>query len=79
MILSRFAANFQYFQHDTNDIAFHFNPRFNEQVVVMNTLTGHHWGKERRPKEFPMVVGAHFAIEFECQKDKIKVSHIHNN
>lgn len=49
-----------------NDIAFHLNPRFNEdrrQVIVRNSMIGNQWGKEEREiPSFPFVPGKPFEV-----------------
>ncbi|KAK7487135.1 hypothetical protein BaRGS_00021630 [Batillaria attramentaria] len=45
----KFAINLQCGpDNESDDIAFHFNPRFDEQVVVRNTRDGGDWGDEER-------------------------------
>uniref|UniRef100_A0A8C4ZAH4 Galectin n=1 Tax=Gadus morhua TaxID=8049 RepID=A0A8C4ZAH4_GADMO len=34
--------------HDSDNIALHFNPRFDENVIVCNSLSGGSWGEEYR-------------------------------
>ncbi|XP_056394732.1 galectin-9-like isoform X2 [Hyla sarda] len=47
----QFAINFTCFN---NDIAFHFNPRFNEgNVIVCNTMQKSCWGSEERKNNMP--------------------------
>lgn len=48
------------------DLAFHFNPRFNEAgkaVIVRNSCIGQAWGKEERQlQNFPFVRGQPFEV-----------------
>jgi len=48
------------------DLAFHFNPRFNENghnVIVRNTCIGKKWGREERElSAFPFVPGQPFEV-----------------
>jgi hypothetical protein len=46
-LFSRFAANFQC-DADGEDIGMHFNPRANEEDVVLNAKLGGDWGGEQR-------------------------------
>nr|XP_049704222.1 32 kDa beta-galactoside-binding lectin isoform X3 [Helicoverpa armigera] len=60
---------------DTNrdDIAFHFNPRFYNNTVVLNYLENNHWGL---PKDFwsmPFSKGT-FELEIECDESAFKVN-----
>uniref|UniRef100_A0A3B5L875 Galectin n=1 Tax=Xiphophorus couchianus TaxID=32473 RepID=A0A3B5L875_9TELE len=61
-----------------NDIAFHFNPRFNEsgkKVIVRNSLVGEKWGKEERDmKQFPFVQGQPFELKILCTTTEFKVA-----
>ncbi|XP_018417001.1 PREDICTED: galectin-8-like [Nanorana parkeri] len=45
-----------------NDIAFHFNPRFDECVIVCNTMQSHSWGAEERKNHMPFQRNAFFDI-----------------
>lgn len=51
---------------DRSDVAFHFNPRFNEngrQVIVRNSLIGQKWGAEERDLDFfPFMAGKPFEV-----------------
>ncbi|KAJ8356240.1 hypothetical protein SKAU_G00190340 [Synaphobranchus kaupii] len=62
-----------------NDIAFHFNPRFNEagnQVIVRNHKAGDRWGKEERAIQtmFPFMRGAPFEMKILCTSNDFKVA-----
>uniref|UniRef100_A0A3P8RP07 Galectin n=1 Tax=Amphiprion percula TaxID=161767 RepID=A0A3P8RP07_AMPPE len=66
------------FLTSSGDLAFHFNPRFNEQgkkVIVRNTLIGQKWGKEERElSRFPFVQGQSFEIKILCTNTEFKVA-----
>lgn len=51
---------------DQSDLAFHFNPRFNEngeQVIVRNSLINQKWGPEERQLDFfPFIPGNPFEV-----------------
>lgn len=51
---------------DRSDLAFHFNPRFNEngeQVIVRNSLIDQTWGPEERQLDFfPFTPGNPFEV-----------------
>ncbi|XP_015267584.1 PREDICTED: galectin-3 [Gekko japonicus] len=61
-----------------NDIALHFNPRFNEdnkKVIVCNTMLYNNWGKEERmAPRFPFEAGKPFKIQILCEADHLKVA-----
>lgn len=60
-----------------NDVAFHFNPRFNEdnkRVIVCNTKTDNVWGKEQRQTTFPFESGKPFKIQVLVENDHFKVA-----
>uniref|UniRef100_A0A672I2N9 Galectin n=1 Tax=Salarias fasciatus TaxID=181472 RepID=A0A672I2N9_SALFA len=60
------------------DIAFHFNPRFNDggrQVIVRNSCRNKKWDKEERELSgFPFVPGEQFEMEILCTSSEYKVS-----
>lgn len=59
-----------------NDIAFHLNPRFNENAVVRNTQTQNSWGPEERslPRSMPFTRGQGFQIWIMCESHCLKVA-----
>ncbi|XP_036774399.2 galectin-3 [Manis pentadactyla] len=60
-----------------NDVAFHFNPRFNEdnrRVIVCNTKLDNTWGKEERQSVFPFEIGKPFKIQVLVESDHFKVA-----
>ncbi|ELW47026.1 Galectin-3 [Tupaia chinensis] len=60
-----------------NDVAFHFNPRFNEdnrRVIVCNTKKDTVWGKEERQMVFPFESGKPFKIQVLVEPDHFKVA-----
>jgi hypothetical protein len=61
LISNRLALDFK----RGNDVAFHFNPRFNEnhrRVIVCNTKVNNTWGKEERQPTFPFEIGKPFKV-----------------
>ncbi|XP_060077888.1 galectin-4-like [Ylistrum balloti] len=57
-----------------SDIAFHFNPRPREGVVVRNSKLGGGWGQEERGGDsFPFETGAIFDAMFFCNNDEFTV------
>ncbi|GAB1298776.1 Galectin [Apodemus speciosus] len=60
-----------------NDVAFHFNPRFNEnnkRVIVCNTKQDNNWGREERQSAFPFESGKPFKIQVLVEADHFKVA-----
>uniref|UniRef100_A0A673TYY9 Galectin n=1 Tax=Suricata suricatta TaxID=37032 RepID=A0A673TYY9_SURSU len=60
-----------------NDVAFHSNPRFNEdnkRVIVCNTKLENLWGKEERQSTFPFESGKPFKIQVLVESDHFKVA-----
>ncbi|NWU18215.1 LEG3 protein, partial [Cephalopterus ornatus] len=61
-----------------NDVAFHFNPRFNEdhkKVIVCNSKFHEIWGKEERTApRFPFEAGKPFKLQILCEADHFKVA-----
>ncbi|KAM3594881.1 uncharacterized protein V6R79_015359 [Siganus canaliculatus] len=62
----------------SSDLAFHFNPRFNEggrQVIVRNSSIGGRWGQEERElRHFPFARGQPFEIKILCTSTEFKVA-----
>ncbi|XP_077021359.1 galectin-9 isoform X4 [Tamandua tetradactyla] len=59
-----------------NDIAFHLNPRFNENAVVRNTQINNSWGAEERslPRVMPFTRGQSFTVWIMCEGHCLKVA-----
>uniref|UniRef100_H3CA75 Galectin n=1 Tax=Tetraodon nigroviridis TaxID=99883 RepID=H3CA75_TETNG len=61
------------------DLAFHFNPRFNEngqQVIVRNSCVGNQWGPEERDLlgGFPFVKDKPFEMKILCTDHEFRVA-----
>uniref|UniRef100_A0A2K6BJE8 Galectin n=1 Tax=Macaca nemestrina TaxID=9545 RepID=A0A2K6BJE8_MACNE len=70
--LSPFAVNFQT-GFSGNDIAFHFNPRFEDGgYVVCNTRQNGSWGPEERKMHMPLQKGMPFDLCFLVQSSDFK-------
>ncbi|XP_068945954.1 galectin-9 [Petaurus breviceps papuanus] len=68
-----FSVNFQC-GFNGNDIAFHFNPRFeNGGFVVCNTKQNGSWGREERKMQMPFQKGVPFEIHFQVHSTAFKV------
>ncbi|XP_053512888.1 galectin-9-like isoform X5 [Artibeus jamaicensis] len=71
---TRFAVNFQTGFSD-HDIAFHFNPRFEEGgYVVCNTKQKGSWGTEERKMQMPFQKGNPFELRFLVQSTDFQVT-----
>ncbi|NXY34338.1 LEG3 protein, partial [Pomatorhinus ruficollis] len=70
----RFALDFK----RGDDVAFHFNPRFNEdhkKVIVCNSKFQNNWGtEERTAPRFPFEAGKPFKLQILCETDHFKVA-----
>ena len=65
---------------DENDIAFHYNPRFDHRCIVRNTRIQGKWGREEwPPHRMPFMKNVHFrlqvSIEQSCLKTVVNDSH----
>ena len=72
----RFAINLACDDSENCDIALHFNPRFEERVVVRNNRVGGAWQNEEREQgdEFPFEKKDAFEIAINVKEDKFVVS-----
>ncbi|XP_043919210.1 galectin-2-like isoform X2 [Protopterus annectens] len=65
--------------NNSNDLALHFNPRFDDSrdgyVIVCNSKSGGSWQSEQREKQLPFSQGStvKFSIEFKDDKFVIKM------
>uniref|UniRef100_A0A8D0G991 Galectin n=1 Tax=Sphenodon punctatus TaxID=8508 RepID=A0A8D0G991_SPHPU len=50
-------------------IAFHFNPRFSDSVIVCNSFLANRWGREEVTDTFPLEADAPFQIEIYSDQD----------
>ncbi|XDA80371.1 hypothetical protein R6Z07F_010350 [Ovis aries] len=72
---NRFSVNFQTGISDTNNIAFHFNPRFDGGgYVVCNTRQQGNWGPEEKKMQMPFQKGSEFEICFDVDRSSFKVT-----
>jgi len=69
----RFAINLM---TGSNDIAFHFNPRFGQQEVIRNSCLYDNWGNEETDGGFPFSRDSPFRIRIRCypQHYQLKVN-----
>ncbi|XP_017263883.1 lectin, galactoside-binding, soluble, 2b [Kryptolebias marmoratus] len=61
--------------HDSENIAMHFNPRFDSNAIVCNHLSGGSWGDEQREGFLPFTRGEEckFYINFNNEQFYIKL------
>lgn len=74
---NRFEFNFLQGYSDTDDIAFHFNPRFDTRTIVKNHRSRGVWGQEENqpfPPYVPLVPGAAVDLQVACLADRYTVS-----
>ncbi len=72
----RFEINFLQGYNDGDDIAFHFNPRFDVRTIVKNHRRNGQWGSEENqpfPPHMPLMAGAHIDLQITCQPDRYTV------
>ncbi|NXH98876.1 LEG2 protein, partial [Pachycephala philippinensis] len=55
------------------DLAFHFNPRFNESVIVSNSKCSDVWQAEKRDYHLPFYKGCTVKFFIEMLSDKFRV------
>ncbi|XP_057699775.1 galectin-2-like isoform X2 [Corythoichthys intestinalis] len=69
---SRFSINIG---HDSENIALHFNPRFDDSVIVCNSMSGGCWGDEHRDGNLCFSRGeeSKFYINFNFEEFFIKL------
>lgn len=66
-----FAINFRTGGDEGSDIAFHFNPRLQENCTIRNSCSGGEWGGEERDQpEFPFEKKDTCEIAIQAQPDK---------
>ncbi|XP_036379157.1 galectin-9-like [Megalops cyprinoides] len=56
-----------------SEIAFHFNPRFNENAVVRNSFLKERWGQEERSRGMPFYRSQPFMVMIVCDEQFYKV------
>ncbi|NXT85475.1 LEG2 protein, partial [Zapornia atra] len=57
----------------SSDLAFHFNPRFNESVIVCNSRCSNAWQSETRDDHLCFSKGSSTKIIIEMLEDKFQV------
>jgi galectin-4 len=75
---SRFEFNLLTGTHPGADVAFHFNPRFDQREAVRNSCQGGGWGNEEKQGGFPLQPGQPFEIQIICFPEHYQVK-IDNN
>ena len=70
---SRFEFNLLTGTHNGADVAFHFNPRFDQREAVRNSCQGGGWGPEEKQGGFPLQPGQQFEIQIICFPEHYQV------
>ncbi|CAF3500587.1 unnamed protein product [Rotaria sp. Silwood1] len=71
---SRFEFNLLTSTYPGADVAFHFNPRFDEREAVRNSCQGGGWGMEEKQGGFPLQPGQPFEIQIICFPEHYQVN-----
>ncbi|CAF0895059.1 unnamed protein product [Rotaria sp. Silwood1] len=73
---NRFELNLLQGYSDGDDIAFHFNPRFDSRTIVKNYRRNNQWGQEENqpfPSYMPLIPGSSIDLQITCNMDKYTV------
>lgn len=73
---NRFELNLLQGFNDTDDVAFHFNPRFDQRQIVKNYRRNGSWGSEENqpfPAYMPLVPGSQIDLQIACLPDRYTV------
>jgi len=71
---SRFEFNLLTGNYNGADVAFHFNPRFDQHEAVRNSCQGGGWGNEEKQGGFPLYPGQEFEIQIICFHEHYQVN-----
>jgi len=71
---SRFEFNLLTGNYNGADVAFHFNPRFDQHEAVRNSCQGGGWGAEEKQGGFPIQPGQQFDIQIICFPEHYQVN-----
>lgn len=58
---------------ESHDVAFHFNPRFKENVIVWNTYQNGQWEDEERHGNSPLKAGSDIMLNIVCESRGYRV------
>ena len=70
---NRFELNLLQGYSDGDDVAFHFNPRFDTRTIVKNHRRYGQWGNEENqpfPTYMPLMPGVQIDLQIVCNPDK---------
>jgi len=73
---SRFELNLLQGYNDSDDVAFHFNPRFDTRTIVKNHRRNGQWGQEENqpfPSYMPLMPGTSIDLEIVCDMSKYTI------
>lgn len=71
---ARFEINLLTGTHSGADVAFHFNPRFDQREGIRNSSQGGGWGAEEKQGGFPLLPGQEFEIQIVCYPEYYQVN-----
>jgi galectin-4 len=71
----RFEFNLLTGNYDGADVAFHFNPRFDQREAVRSSCQAGNWTGEEKQGGFPLQAGQDFEIEIICFPEHYQVNH----
>ncbi|KPM09584.1 galectin-like protein 5 [Sarcoptes scabiei] len=71
--LDLFLGDCEHIRGQQSDIAFHFNPRFGEDSVVMNSFQSGRWDNEIIEEEFPFESGKTFCLILKVKNDGFEI------
>jgi hypothetical protein len=71
---SRFEFNLLTGTENGADVAFHFNPRFDQREAIRNSCQGGGWGAEEKQGVFPLQPGQDFEIQIVCFQEYYQVN-----
>jgi len=72
-LVDKDAKKFEINLYHGNDIAFHFNPRLSDKVVVRNSKMGGNWGDEEKEGTMPFSKNKQFDMVIHSEGDALQI------